>query len=355
VTVQTTQVLENLRPRVTRPLELALILVMATAIAAIGSHLLVAWLKIKTKAAEAVTIGNPNGKAPAFLAGSSLATYGMSWEQISTQLDMEIRVWGIAGGSPFEWEQFQKQVPDARTSFIVISAYDLDEAIICDFRAAIVPFGDAINSLRQIRADWNYSKRTLSQYPLTWLRTLFPTLGRSRGVVGNLRIKLQKLLKPSSRASEGEAGPTIKFGKEAVVDEYKQQRVSDWPKSETLRKTTAMRAGIQGDQSFHGPKHLAFERMLQHADERGRTIVVVLPVSPTYSKGFMSPESLHEFESGLTELRRRVPRAEWLRLDQVPNLISDDNFCDLVHMNSFGQKIVTESFLARFRQLVQQP
>ena len=333
-----------------RSRQLAIVSTLAILIATTGSHWMASWVKVKTIAAQAFTFGQTNGNPPAFLAGSSLADYGILWEQVSTQLDMEIKVWGIAGSSPFEWEQFQSKAPEARTAFIVVSAYDLDEGIICDFRADLVPLSYTIKTLREIHANWNYSKRVLSQYPMTWLRTLFPTLGRSRGVMGNVRIKLQKLIKPSSRTSETEAGPTIKFGKETVVDEYKQQRVSDWSGSEILRKTTAMRAGFQGDRSFHGPKRLAFERMLQCAEQRGRTIVVVLPVSPTYSKEFMPLTSACEFENALAELQRRVHRTEWLRLDQISVLVSDDNFCDLVHMNSFGQKIATETFLAWLRQ-----
>jgi hypothetical protein len=182
--------------------QLAMGLTVATVIAVIGSHWVASLLKVKTIAAQAFTIGKPNGNPPAFLAGSSVADYGITWEEISTQTDTEIKVWGISGGSPYEWEQFQKQVPEARTTFIVVSAYDLDEAMICDFRADLVPLRHTIETLRTIHADWKYSKRALSQYPMTWLRTLFPTLGRSRGLMEKLRENVAELIKPSSRTSE---------------------------------------------------------------------------------------------------------------------------------------------------------
>src|SRR4051812_24594957 len=110
-----------------RGLKLAFVLIAAMVIAATGSHFIAGWCKLKTKEGNPFTFGVPNGKPPAFLAGSSLADYGISWDDVSKQTDAQIRVWGIAGGSPYEWEQFQKQVPDARTAYIVVSAYDLDE------------------------------------------------------------------------------------------------------------------------------------------------------------------------------------------------------------------------------------
>jgi hypothetical protein len=334
------------RSFISRTIQLALASAIAILVAACGSHLLATWLKIKTTAAQAYTIGQPNGRPPAFLAGSSLANYGISWQQIAGKVDMEIRAWGIAGGSPFEWEQFQKKVPDAGTTFIVVSAYDLDESMICDFRADLVPMSDTIKTLLTIHADWDYSERALSQYPMTWLRTLFPTLGRSRGIMGDLRIKIKNAIWPSAGTSETAAGPTLKFGQTDPDDEYKKQRISDWSKSKMAGKIIAMRAFFHGSQSFCGPKKLAFERMLQYADQRGRTVVVLLPVSASYSKEFMLPEAVHKFEDALAEAQSSAPRAQWFRVDQVPAFSSDENFCDLVHMNIFGQKTITEAFLA---------
>ncbi len=329
-----------------RGVQSALASTVAILLAASGSHLVVSWLKIKTTASLPFTIGKPNGKPRAFLAGSSLATYGISWQQIAKEVDMEIKVWGIAGGSPFEWEQFQKRVPDAGTTFIVVSAYDLDESMICDFRADLVPMSDTIKTLLTIHADWDYSERALSQYPITWLRTLFPTLGRSRGIMGDLRIKIKNSIWPSAGTSETEAGPTLKFGQTDPDDEYKKQRISDWSKSKMAGKIIAMRASFRGGQSFCGPKKLALERMLQFADERGQTVVVVLPVSASYSKEFMLPENVRKFEDALAEAQRAASRAQWLRVDQVSAFNADENFCDLVHMNVFAQQTITEAFLA---------
>jgi len=335
--------------------QLVLVLIISFGIAAIGSHLLASWLKVKTIAAEPFTIGKSDANPPAFLAGSSLADYGISWEQISAQLDLAIKVWGIAAASPYEEEQFQKQVPEARTTFIVVSAYDLDEAMICDFRAAIVPLGQTIQTLRTIHADWKEAKIALSQYPMTWLRTLFPTLGRSRGVMGKLREEVVRMVKRSSASSGTEAGLTLDFGKEKGRDTYKLQRVSDWSNSQTVAKLVATRAGFQGEHGFNGPKNIAFGRMLQYGVQRGRTIIIVLPVSAAYSKEFISPKLAQEFEASLADAQHRAPRAEWLRLDQLPGLAADENFCDTVHMNEFGKQIATQAFQAWLKQPARQP
>ena len=324
--------------------QLAFVLIAATVIAAIGSHLVVDWLKLKVKSSEPLIFGKPNGDPPAFRAGSSLADYQIKWERIAAQTDTEIKAWGVAGGSPYEFEQFQKKVPEARTTYIVISAYDMDEANICDFRAALVPLSDTIETLWAAHAGWNYSTRAFSQYPTTWLRTLFPTLGFSRDIMGRMRERLAKLVKPSDEPSETVAGPTLEVGKEKVIDNYRLQKLSDWSESQMIGKLVAMRASFQGGDAFNGPKCFAFLKMLQYGCQRGPTIVIVVPESTSYSKYFMTPRLTQQFEAALANARRQYPKVEWLRLDQVPGLAADQNFCDLVHMNVFGQKIATDNF-----------
>jgi hypothetical protein len=79
-------------------------------------------------------------------------------------------------------------------------------------------------------------------------------------------------------------------------------------------------------------------------------VVVVLPVSPAYVKEFLTEDVNREFEKALAEARTSVPTAHWIRLDQMNELSSNEYFWDLVHMNSYGQKIATEAFLARWRE-----
>jgi hypothetical protein len=332
-----------------------LVLIAAVAIAAVGSHLVASWLKIKTAAAEPFIIGTAKGHPPAFLAASSVGGYGILWDQIAGQLDTQIKTWGIAGGTPVEFEQFQKKIPEAQATFIVVSTYDLDEALHCDFRAAIVPLGQTVATLRAEHADWKYSRSVLSQYPMTWLRVLFPTLGRSRGLMGAALIRLKDLVKRPAGNAEPQVGPAIKFGKGKGDDEYTSQRLSDWSASKVINKLVAMRVDFQGAHSFNGAKTLALERMLQFASQRGPVIVIVMPISSPYMKEFMSPELLQKYEATLADVQRNAPRTEMVRLDQVPGLGADEHFCDLVHLNVAGQKLATEALQERLRPLAHQP
>ncbi len=333
-----------------------LALLVAVAIAAVGSHGVAAWLKVKTRAAEPFTLGQPGSNPPAFLAASSVGGYGILWDQIAGSLDAQIKTWGIAGGTPIEFEQFQKLVPGAKTTFIVVSTYDLDESLHCDFRAAIVPLGQTIAALKDEQADWNYAESVLSQYPLTWLRTLFPTLGRSRGLMGAARLRLQELVRKSAGATGGPVGPAIKFGKGAADDQYTEQRLSDWPPAEVLNKLVAMQVDFQGAHSFAGPKTRALERMLDYAHARGeRAIVVVMPISGPYTREFVAPELARQFEATLARVQGHVPGTELVRLDLVPGLGVDEHFCDLVHMNVVGQKLATEALAAQLRAPAHQP
>jgi hypothetical protein len=330
--------------------QLAIVVVAALVIAIIGSHWLADWANIKTTVSEPLVFGMANGKPPAFRAGSSLSDYGLDWNVIAAQTQTEIFAWGVAGGSPYEFEQFQKRVPQAGTTYIVVSAYDMDEANVSDFRAALVPLDVTIESLREIHADWAYSKRAVSQYPMTWLRTLFPTLGRSRGVMGRIHEKVQTLLHHTAAPSETEAGPILDVSKEKVADNYRLQRIEDWSKSEMMGKVAAMNASFQGRGAFDGQKFHAFLRMLQYGSQRGPTIVIVMPVSVSYSKAFVSPELQAQFETALDDAQHQYPQAKWLRLDQAPGLSSDENFCDLVHMNVYGRQMATEKLQAWLKQ-----
>ncbi len=332
-----------------RKLQFAIVWTVAIAISAFGSHILINWLKIETTSGRPWSIAPANGRPMAYLAGSSLARDGLSSERITKELDVGICGWGIAGGSPFEWEVFQPRATEARMSLIVVSAYDLDEANLCDYRADLVPFTHTLRALRASQADWSYTKRSLSQYATRWLRLLFPTLGRSKGVMGDLRIKLSKVLSRSP-ADESEAGPRLSVGTETAVPEYRKGRISDWSKAKTLGKLSAVRSALQGNQSFSGPKKLALQHMLQYGDTRGRVIAVMLPVSPAYAGEFTPPVLQRQFEDSLADVQRSAPRAQWVRLDQLPALNSNDNFYDLVHMNPSGQKIATEAFLSWLKQ-----
>ena len=331
-----------------RWLQLALVLLVTVAVTTVASHLVVGSLGIRTGAIGYKLLAI--GKSPPFALaeGSSLMIDGLSWKRIGEKFSQGIETWFVAGSSPSEWAVLQRRASNAPLNFIVVSAYDLNENFLCDYRAAVVPLDESIKDLWQSGADWPFAKRVLSQYPLRYLRYFFPTAGRSDGVMVGVREMLEKSLRPWVKI-EDEAGPVVAAGADPGSEATETGKVSDWSKARVLRRMALMRSACQGKQSFDGPKKLAFLRMLQRARRQGRVIVVVLPVSPMYSKAFLTTEASQQFEASLSDLEHRVPEANWVHLEKLPALNSNELFWDFVHMNADGQEIATRAFLSEIQ------
>jgi hypothetical protein len=293
-----------------------------------------------------VNVGPDTARQSVFLAGSSVAGDGLAWGRIGDALNLRFEVWAVPNSSPSEWEQYQDKATQTKLTILVVSVFDLNEYFPCDFRADLVPFGQTVKDLWHSGADWPYSKRLLSSYPLSHLRLLYPTAGRSARVVAGIPGKLKELGFPV----ESEAGPTLQFNETSSSQQTKKETINDWPLGKTLRRLASMRSISQGKHGFNGPKKLALLRMLHQAQQRGHTVVVVLPVSSTYGKEFLTSEVNREFEVALTEAQHSVPEVSWVRLDQVNELTSNEFFWDFVHMNSYGQSIATEAFLRQFKK-----
>jgi hypothetical protein len=338
------------KPFMSRRLQLILILGLAVALAAGTSHIIIGWLRIETTTGKPWEIKSENGTGAAFMAGSSLAADGIDWGRVSAQFDEGMLGWGVAGSSPWEWEAYQAKTDQVNLTFLVASIYDLNEQFLCDFHADVVPLARTVNDLRGSHAGWHFSKRVLSQYAVKYVRLLFPTVGRADGVMTGLRDHLRDLLK-SRIAIEAESGPTMATGKAAETKEYKKGTIRDWDAARMLRRLASMRAACQGSQVFDGPKNLAFNRMLLSAQQQGRVVVLILPVSPAYKREFVTPEVTGRFERALSEAQRQAPQASWVRLDNLAELNSNDYFWDLVHMNLSGQGIATKAFLTQANPL----
>jgi hypothetical protein len=234
------------------------------------------------------------------------------------------------------------------------SIYDLNEYHLCDGRANVVPIAQTIKDLWQCRAGWQFSKRLLSQYPLDYLRKLFPTAGKSDAVLVGLRRRLGERFK--SISAEEERANSLVLPSQAVLNfGDSDERVSDWSRSKILRRLALTRAEIQGMHSFEGPKKLAFLRMLQRAQRNGRVIVVVMPVAPEYAREFLTPEVRANFEGFLAKARNAVPEASWMRLDQLSALDSNEYYGDFVHLNGAGRRIATAAFLKTFEERSRRP
>ena len=150
---------------------------------------------------------------------------------------------------------------------------------------------------------------------MSYLRVLYPTAGRSDGVMVGVREKVKKLAY-AGFPLESEAGPTLSLNNTALTQDYKKESITNWPPDRTLRRLAGLRSGSQGKHEFNGPKKLALLRMLHQAQQRGHTIVVVLPVSPVYAKEFLTSEVKRKFEEALTEARHNMPEAHWVRIDR---------------------------------------
>ena len=322
-----------------RKLQLFLTLGVVITTCAAASYLLAAWLKISTRHGGYRHYGPLEQKARIVLHGSSLAYSGVDWEQISN-LGGAIETWPVPGSSPVEWEIQHAECRDTAVAIVVVSAYDLNEHWLCDFRADIVPFHRTLQDLWGCRADWQFCKRIVSQYPMMLVRKLFPTVGRSDGVMTGIRDELRRIAGRSNDVSMIEA---TKF--EVTKPLEFKERVSEWPPSRVQRRLAALRTRCQGQHSFNGPKKMALERLLQQSGHQGEVLLVVLPVSPIYRKEFLNSSTDEELEKMLAEMQAHCPRARLLRLDRLPALANNDLFLDFVHLNYYGQQIATAALL----------
>ena len=333
-----------------RKFHLLIIILFVVSITAITSHGLTAWLKIQTKPVKHWVIAPMAVKPSVFVAGSSLASDGLSFGRISDSFGIGIETWGVAGSAPTEWEHFQHLARDVKHTVLVVSVYDLNEYFLCNYRAEIVPLKQTIHDLKESNSEWVFSKKVLNLYPTSYLRKLFPTISRSQGVIAGLRDKLRNILR-GTITIERATTPTLSFEQGNSTEELKTEKISSWNEGRMLRRLTAMRSACKGRHQFNGPKKQAFHRMLRQAQGEN-LVVVVLPVSPKYKQELLTPQDNKHFEEAITEAKNINQQAQWIRLDQMDELYSDDFFWDLVHMNYYGQQIATEAFMRRLKKII---
>ena len=324
--------------KTTRLCHLIIILSAVVATTALASHLLVGLLKIKVPRSGYKHFGPPEKGASVILHGSSISYSGIDWNRIAGSLGKSITSCASLGSTPSEWVQASYPKSGVVRTFIVVSIVDLNEYFLSDFRADFVPINQTIRDLIEARADWPLCRKILGQYPLKTIRILFPTMGRSDGVMVGIRDWLNRLVKRRKKFSD-----QSKLVSEAglVLDE----RISDWPSGRLLRRLAYIRAGCQGKHTFGGPKRLAMDRLFRMALQVGELTWVVLPISPSYQKEFVTTAVRKRFEMELEYFQKTWPQAQLIRLDQLPTLQDDSLFEDLVHMNRQGQQIATIAFL----------
>lgn len=333
--------------------KLIAIAVLAVALASVVSHLVARWVGIPSVSTSYRRIGPTTGPQ-VFCAGSSLVQFGLSWPEVSQLLGQGIENWGVGGSTPEVWEVSQAYATNSNRTLVGVSFYDLNEHRLCDARANLVPFTQTVRDLWQSHSSWSFAKQLLSQYPRAYLRHLFPTAGRSEAVMVGMREQGRKLLRLSS-ASEDRARalvlpsqPVLEFGESKL-------KLSELSEARLLRRLAMTRSEIQGRHAFDGPKMVALKRLLERAHRQGEVIIVVLPVSPAYANEFLTPEIYQAFDAAIASAAQAAPGARVVRLDKLPQLQSNENFSDLVHLNSLGRRHATEAFVAEMKSLVTHP
>ena len=115
-----------------------------------------------------------------------------------------------------------------------------------------------------------------------------------------------------------------------------------------------MRTKCQGMHSYDGLKKIALIRLLQRVSHQGEVLLLVVPVSPTYQREFLTPNVIQQFEQTISEIQQLYPETRLIRLDQLATLEDDDVFQDLVHLNTSGQRIATAALLEQLAKHVSQ-
>lgn len=248
---------------------------------------------------------------------------------------MRMQGWAVPAGSVVEMEVLQAQVPTARLTLLGVAISDLNENYVSDFRSEIVPLNSAVTGLWKSQSSWPLGRRILSQYPLSYLRVLFPTAGRSTSIMVGIREGLRAL-----RPSKSKPEPTERA---VVVSENNthNENITTWPEDRMVRNIGDLRASAGGKFEFNGPKRDALFRFMKRGGDLGKTVVLVLPLSPVYQREFVTKEVTTRFEELLSAAKKASPDTLWIRLDAAPELQSNELYWDLVHLNALGQAIAS--------------
>ena len=323
--------------------QLVVIIVTVLILTSALNHLLAWQFKIFSKAGESLHFGRPDAPRLGFAAGSSLTFYGIAWNDIAESLNTRLVSYAVPGGSVREMEVMFRQQPAATCTFIGISAYDINENHISNFRAQLVPFSEEVRNLWAVRADWAYSKKVLSQYPMQYVRAIFPTAGQYGAVMVKLREILRAIFHTHAETQKPPSEGAV------ITDKGNSQTstIADWTPAHMERTIVDIRSHAGGVFEFHSTKRASLFRFIHAAAAQGKVVVIVMPESPVYNAEFLTEEVRQRFDTLLADAQKESPSAVWVRLDHEPELNSTKYFWDLVHMNAFGQAIGTRILLAK--------
>jgi hypothetical protein len=340
--------------RETRGKQLAGVFLLSLVLCSVANHVAAHWLGISqilpwTHVNALYRRVGPRTGPQVFCGGSSLLVAGLVWSDVAESLGQGVENWTVAGSSPEVWEVFQQQKRNSNTTIIGISIYDLNEMRLTPDRASFVPLATTLTDLWSSQTGHDLRQRILVQYAMSYVRAVFPLAGDSDKVLVELRRKSADLVGKQASLQQYEGTVVEKQGELGVVD---STEVSKWPADRVLRRIQVLREEDHGGQEFfHGPKNRALRRVLLRAQEQGRVIVVVLPVSQYYIDALLDKTAIRDFERALSDTMAAVPQATLVRLDQVPGISDNKNFLDLVHMNSSGRRMATPAFVEKVKQM----
>lgn len=327
-------------------------LAAAVAVASLVSHAVARWVELRSPTPIFRRVGPTEGPQ-VICAGSSVLQFGISWSAVSDLLGQGIGSWGLGGSTPLEWDVFDQWTQNSNAMIAGISKYDLNEGHSCNWSANVVPLSQMVSDLRATNISWDHSKNVLSQYPLAYARTLFPTAGNADALLVGLRRKLVEVRQAVTGGDRVAAAQPVNDAADAATPADhntlelggSSERMSDWPPAKLRRRL----AHFTRYHAYQGPIRLAFRRMLARGQERGRVVVVVLPVSPSYERELTTEDARQAFEAAVAELQRDFAAAAFIRLDQVDALKTDEVFEDPVHLNGTGKQIATPALLDALR------
>ena len=314
-----------------------LLLTLVVLVASLASHAAFVLLGIHDEPIRQWTVGSKAEGKPVLMLGSSLAYFAMSVSNLSARMDRTVQCYWLPSASTSELEVLARSAPERDATVVCVSLYDLNERIFSDHRAEIVPYTSTIRDLWQTRSDWAFSKKLLAQYPMHYLRVMFPTAGRSLMVMIAAKAKLLRYRHFLQGRPQSNVPKAVDFDAET------NETIADWSQAHLLEQVTIVRGICQDTHEFAGPKKRAFIRVLSDAAARGRVTVIVLPMSPQYRRALVSEAALKAFEVSLADAHKAVPESTWLRADQMAALNDSMCFKDLAHMNSKGKRIVTDA------------
>ena len=310
------------------------------------SHLGVVGLGLETAAIHRSRFDTHSISPPVLMLGSSLVLNALDLNWISKAAGRAIEIRSAPSASVSELDILRNEVEGSNLLVLGVSMYDLNEHFLCDFRSEIVPFSRTVSDLWRLESNWSEMKPFISQYALTAIRKVYPSAGRSYGILVGIRSRL-KQWRRGFQSKNSDVALTMDPENKGGTNES----ILSWSNARTLRNEARLRAVCGGKHTFDGLKRLALFRIMEDFCKQGDVAVLVLPVSPPYREDLVDVDAISRFENLLGEIGAEYPSVQVIRLDQQERFNDGALYLDLVHMNRRGRMLATEAFLAEIQGL----